>query len=138
MKRFRLPFKYEFAVTLALCVFVVMCVQEKNVIEVSIKNNCNDNIKLCQNCDHLKPGQTLRNCLTLSEGSPDGTIQLWRQSQTLAEFAVTGIKFPSEDSDGPYHETIVMTADIQDPEDPFDDNFSASATRNYVTVTKSY
>lgn len=135
MKSYRLPFQYECIIVSVLCMFVVMCADPES-IQVSIQNSCTDNIKLCDDCDHIVPGDIKPNVLSLTKDKPTESFSLWRRTSQLAAFTVTGVTFPGEDAKEPNRELIDITADVNDPGDPFDDTFYATPIQNYVTVAK--
>ncbi len=130
-----MPFKLVFLFVLLSCFFVLMCAFETGIL-VDIKNMTNDNIRLCETCEHVKAGRTLKDWLFLNDEYPELSLEIWRQNQRLERFSVTAVTLPPEDAKRGYNVTIVITADIQDPDDPLDDIFAATPSNNYIKVAK--
>ena len=135
MKRIHIPFFTELIFVLVLSVLLAVACGT-SPLSVHVKNGCNDNIKLCKNCEHIKSNATDRDALGFYEANDTATLQIWRAALCMAQWNVTALTVPDEDSDDELQDTITITAEIVDPTYPFDDIFSAKSSKGYVSLTR--
>lgn len=128
MKRIHIPFYTEMIFMLGLSVLLAVAC-DNSPLSVHVKNKCNDNIKLCEKCEHIEPNATDWYALGFDEKGESATLQIWRASLCMAQWTVTALEVPDEDSDDKLEDTIIITtADLKDPDYPYDDIFSADSS----------
>ena len=135
MKRIHIPFFTEMIFVLGLSVLVAVAC-DKPPLGVHVKNGCNDNIKLCEKCEHIKPNATDLYALGFRQTNDTATLQIWRASLCMAQWTVTAITLPDIDSNETLEDTITITAELVDPDYPYDDIFSAKSSKGYVSLTR--
>jgi hypothetical protein len=135
MKRKHVPFFAEMIFVLILSVLLAIAC-DGGPLSVHVNNECNDNIKLCEKCEHITPNTTEWYALGFDKKGETRPLQIWRKANCLAQWTVTALDVPEEDSKERLEDTVTITAEIVDPENPFDDIFSAKSEQGYVSLAK--
>ena len=73
MKRVHIPFFAEMIFVLILSVLLAIAC-DSSPLSVHVRNACNDNIKLCENCEHIKPNAAKLDALGFYEANDTATL----------------------------------------------------------------